>query len=91
MICLEQKRFHAGRVSRVQTSRLGITPLALALDDKDLPADVRPSLGRGLATSLARTSNVAVSAWMRVSPKPTIVSGRRAITRTDTGSPPAGV
>jgi hypothetical protein len=40
---------------------------------------------------LARTSNVAVSAWTRVSPKPTIVSGRRAITRTDTDSPPAGV
>jgi hypothetical protein len=28
---------------------------------------------------------------MRVSPKPTIASGRLAITRTDTGSPPAGV
>jgi hypothetical protein len=28
---------------------------------------------------------------MRVSPKPTIVSGRRAMTRTPTGSPPAGV
>jgi hypothetical protein len=25
---------------------------------------------------------------MRVSPKPTVVSGRLAITRTDTGSPP---
>jgi hypothetical protein len=28
---------------------------------------------------------------MRVSAKPTIVSGRLAITRTATGSPPAGV
>jgi hypothetical protein len=26
-----------------------------------------------------------------VSPKPTIVSGRRATSRTETGSPPAGV
>jgi hypothetical protein len=43
------------------------------------------------ATSLARSSKVAVSAWMRVSPKPMIVSGRLAITRTPTGSPPAGV
>jgi hypothetical protein len=31
------------------------------------------------------------SVWIRVSPKPTIVSGRRAITRTGIGSPPAGV
>ena len=29
---------------------------------------------------LARSSKVAVSAWMRVSPKPTIVSGRQAMT-----------
>jgi hypothetical protein len=28
---------------------------------------------------------------MRVSPKPPMVSGRFVITRTDTGSPPAGV
>jgi hypothetical protein len=28
---------------------------------------------------------------MRVSPKPTIVSGRRVMTRTGTESPPAGV
>jgi hypothetical protein len=34
---------------------------------------------RGLATSLARISNLAVSAWMRDSPKPAILSGRRAI------------
>jgi hypothetical protein len=49
------------------------------------------SPGRKLVTSLARSSKVAVSAWVRVSPKPTMVSGRLAITRTDTGSPPAGV
>jgi hypothetical protein len=35
---------------------------------------VSSSSGRGLVTSLARSSKVAVSVWMRVSPKPTIVS-----------------
>jgi hypothetical protein len=52
------------------------------LDDEGLATDRELIPGRGLATSLARTSNVAVSAWMRFSPKPTIVSGRRAITRS---------
>jgi hypothetical protein len=42
-------------------------------------------------TSLALSSKVTVSVWMQVSPKPTMVSGRRAMTRTGTGSPPAGV
>lgn len=40
------------------------------------------------ATSLVLISKFAVSAWIRVSPKPTMVSGRRAMTRTVTGSPP---
>ena len=62
---------------------VGIAPLRLALDDEGLAVDGELIVGRGLATSLARSSKVAVSAWMRVSPKPTIVSGRLAITRTD--------
>ena len=48
-------------------------------------------IGTAIATEEAGLSNVAVSVWMRVSPKPTTVSGRLAITRTGTGSPPAGV
>ena len=70
---------------------IGIAPLGLALDDEGLAIDdeliVRARVG-----DLARPQlEVAVSAWMRVSPKPTIVSGRLAITRIVTGSPPAGV
>jgi hypothetical protein len=67
-----------------------IAPLRLALDHKISPPTVNWSPGCGLATSLARTSKVAVSARMRVSPKLRIVSGRRAIIRIDPGSPPAG-
>ena len=51
-------------------------------------ADPRP--GDQLSVGTAEMERTPVSAWMRVSPKPTIVSGRLAITRTDTGSPPAG-
>ena len=54
---------------------VGIAPLRLALDDEGLAADSELIVGTRLATSLARTSKVAVSAWMRVSPKPTMVSG----------------
>ena len=61
---------------------VGIAPLRLALDDEGLAADGELIARARVATSLARTSKVAVSAWMRVSPKPTIVSGRLAITRT---------
>ena len=49
------------------------------------PPTVSWSPGRGLPTWLARTSNVTVSAWMRVSPKPTMVSGRLAMTRNPAG------
>jgi hypothetical protein len=62
-------------------------PLGFALDDEGVAADGELIARVGLATSLARSSNVAVSAWIRVSPKPTIVSGRRTMTRTLTRRP----
>ena len=82
---------HAGLTSSHPHEPIGVASLGFALITKVSPLIVSRSPGRGLATSLARSSKLAVSARMRVSPKPTTASGRFAITRTGTGSPPAGV
>ena len=83
----------SSRWSRVQAPHepIGIAPFRLALQDEGLGAEAELTAGARVGDLARRTSKVAASAWMRVSPKPTIVSGRRAITRTGTGSPPAGV
>jgi hypothetical protein len=54
---------------------VGVASLRLALHDEGLGAHGKLIVGARLATSLARTSNLAVSARIRVSPKPTILSG----------------
>jgi hypothetical protein len=79
---------HVGLASGLHTSRSGSRRSGSPWIMNVSPPTVNRSPGRGLPTSLARSSNVAVSAWMRVSPKPTIASGRLAMTRTDNG--PAG-
>ena len=61
---------------------VGIPALGLALDEEGVAADRELIARRGFANFLARSSKVAVSAWMRVSPKPMTVSGRGAMTRT---------
>ena len=67
-----------------------IAPLRLALDHEGLAADGELIVGTRAWTSLARSSKVAVSAWMRVSPNPTMVSGRLTIIRpTPARHPPA--
>ena len=48
------------------------------------------SPGRGVATSLTRTSKRVVSDQSRASPKSVMASARRAMTRTGNGSPSAG-
>jgi hypothetical protein len=65
---------------------VGIAPLGLALDEECFTVQ-RKLIAGTRARDLARPHlKVAVSAWMRVSPNPTIVSGRWAITRTRIGS-----
>jgi hypothetical protein len=67
-----------------------VSPLRLALHegvaaDRELIPEVR---ARDLARPHLEGCGLGVDA---VSPKPMMVSGRRAITRTGIGSPPAGV
>jgi hypothetical protein len=70
---------------------IGIAPLGLALDDEGLAADGELVVGTrvgDLARPHLERCSLDVNA---VSPKPTMVFGRLAITRAETGSPPAGV
>ena len=69
-------RVHAGRRSSVHSSRSGSRFSGSPWITKVSPATLRRPPARGFTTSLARSSNVAVSAWMRVSPKPTLRSHR---------------
>jgi hypothetical protein len=56
-----------------------------ALHDERRSVDGKLIAVRELATSLARNSKVAVSAWVWVSPKPTIASRRLASTLVKDG------
>ena len=90
-VCHRARLAHAGRVSKLHTSRSGLAPLRLALDDEGLATEgdlvARRRIGDLARPHLERT----VPAWMRVSPKLTMASGQPAWTRAVTGSPPAGV
>jgi hypothetical protein len=70
---------------------VGVAPRRLALDDEGVAADrqlIAGMRGRNLARPYLESRGLGVDAGVA---EPTIVSGRLAITRTDTGSPPAGV
>ena len=90
-VCHRARLAHAGRVSKRPHEPVGIAPFRLALQDEGLGAEDQliagPQVG-DLARLQLERCGLGVDARLAQADDGI---GRRAITRTGTGSPPAGV